>query len=291
MSMGPRAVAATWWTACALQAVALWLTIPRFLPTLGIPTWHHNATLAASLLFGAVFWRRLTTDRRWLGVGVMVTTILAVASGFLLLYLKQDLKDAGYKDWAKWWHIAWSWFALVLFAGHTWVNRKGLARSMRRVAKGAMGFARYWLPHILVLAAIPLTWSHWGASRLQDPQYIPLTLYTWLVVLVPVYGLWLWATWRKRQAAAPAWAGRPATQAFVDSWLFPMTILANVSGFPILWLGTKDTVLKYVAKYWHTWPSILMAVLVFAHTVQFWASMRKHLRVGPKAIPSSAPSE
>lgn len=50
----------------------------------------------------------------------------------------------------------------------------------------------------------------------------------------------------------------------------------NLWGFPILWFGTKDTSLKFVAKYWHAWPSIAMAILVFAHTIPWWVRVRPH---------------
>src|SRR5688572_16331892 len=262
---------AFWWAAGT--AVHLGLVVATafrpFTPGLGVPTWHHNASLAAAVLLSAVLWRRMTSDRRFLGVGVLVTTFLALASAFLLLYLKQDLKDAGLKDWAKWWHVAWSWLALAFFLGHTWANRKGLARSLRRLHARFGSGALYVGANLAILAAIPLTWSRWGADHIRDPNYIPLTLYTWLAFLAPAYGAWLWALLRQRAGRPLAWSGRPPVQAFTDSWLLPMTVLANVSGFPILYFGTKDTALKHVAKYWHTWPSIAMAVLVFAHTVQF----------------------
>lgn len=243
---------------------------------LGVPTWHHNASLAATLLVSAVLWRRMTTDRRFLGVGVLVTTVLALASAFLILYLKQDLKAWQLKDWAKFWHVAWSWFALAFFAGHTWVNRHGFVRSWRRLGAGRSGVLFHGLLGLIV-AAIPLTWSPWGAKVFTDPIYVPLTLYTWLVFLAPTYAAWLGVTLSLRRGRRPQWS-RPGTQAFTDTWLVNMTLLANVSGFPILYFGTKDTALKYVAKYWHTWPSIAMAILVFAHTLQFLPGLARHLR-------------
>jgi len=266
-----------WIMGGAIQVgLVVWTAFGPWTPGLGVPTWHHNAALAVSLAFAAAFWRRMTTDRRFLGLGVMVTTILAVASAFLLLYLKQDLKDSGLKDWAKFWHVAWSWFALWFFLGHTWVNRRPFVRAVRRVGAGLRGLATYWLPHLLVLAAIPLTWAAWGAREFTDPRYIPMTLWTWMLFLAPSYLVWLWAALRIRRQRRPTWATRPAAGAFVDAWLVPMTFWANVTGFPILYFGTKDTALKYVAKYWHTWPSIAMAILVFAHTVQFWPGVRRY---------------
>lgn len=221
------------------------------------------------MLFTAVFWRRMTTDRRFLGIGVLVTTFLALASAFLLLYLKVPLKEAFLKDWAKFWHIAWSWFALAFFLGHTWVNRYGHMRATKRIAAGLRGFAWFTFPNLLIIALIPVTWSSWGAEVFTDPRYIPLTLWTWIGFLVPSYGAWLVAVLQSRGGIRPAWFSRARTQTFTTAWLVPMTVWANVTGFPILYFGTKDTALKYVAKYWHTWPAIAMAILVFAHTIQF----------------------
>jgi hypothetical protein len=259
--------------------ILVWTALPPFNPNFGVPTWHHNASLAVALLFSGIYWKAMTTDRRFLGIGVLVTTILALASAFLLLYLKQDLKDWGLKDWAKFWHVAWSWFALVFFLGHTWVNRHGLVRALRRISQGLSG-ALFYGPLALMVAAIPLTWSPWGARVFTDPIYIPLTLWTWLFFLVPAYGTWLYGTWAARRNQLRSWWPRGASQTFVDSWLLPMTILANVSGFPILYFGTKDTALKYVAKYWHTWPSIAMAILVFVHTVQFLPAVIAYSKSG-----------
>lgn len=272
-----------WWATAAAAQLAL-LVATAFPPlagtsspgALGVPTWHHNASLLAALLFSIVFWRRMTTSRRFLGLGVAVSTLLAVASAFLLLYLKQDLKAWDLKDWAKFWHVAWSWFALAFFAGHTWVNRAGWMRAMRRVAKGARGLAWFWVPNLLWAVAIPLTWSDWGARTITDPRYIPLTLWTWLAFLLPAYGAWALAAFQTKGLLRPAWFARARTQGLIDAWLVPMTLLANVSGFPILYFATKDTSMKYVAKYWHTWPSIAMTILVFAHTMQFWPAVRRY---------------
>ncbi len=274
-----RAGKAAWALGVAAQLGLLVATaLPPLTPGLGVPTWHHNASLAAVALFSTLFWKRMTGDRRFLAVGVAVTTALAIISAFLLLYLKQDLKDWGLKDWAKWWHVAWSWAALAFFLGHTWANRYGLGRSLRRVTGRLLGAVAYFGPLAAVAAAVPLTWSDWGARHIVEADYVLLTLYTWLALLGPSYAVWLWAALRIRAGRRPRWAARSRTQAFVDAWLLPMTVLANLSGFPILYFGTKDTSLKYVAKYWHAWPAIAMAILVFAHTVQFWPGMAVHFR-------------
>ncbi|HEX2065701.1 MAG TPA: hypothetical protein VHI93_02715 [Candidatus Thermoplasmatota archaeon] len=281
--------AKAWGFAVAQAALLVATALPPFTPGFGVPTWHHHVSLGLAAAFSLLTFRRMATDRRWLALGVALTTILALASAFLLLYLKEDLKAWGLKDWAKWWHVAWSWFALAFFAGHTWVNRGGLARSLRRATARLAGLP-YWLPLAAIAVAVPLTWSGWGARTFTDATYIPLTLYTWLAVAGPPYTLWAIAALRIRGGARPRGASRPATQAFVDAWLLPMTVLANVSGFPILYFGTKDTALKYVAKYWHTWPSIAMAVLVFAHTIQFLPAMQRHLRSAPRPLGQQAGS-
>ncbi|MFA5943353.1 MAG: hypothetical protein WC876_02685 [Candidatus Thermoplasmatota archaeon] len=267
--MGPAFV----WVLVALIHLALlvWTALPPWTPGwgLGVPTWHHNASLAAAVVFSLVFRKRMTADRRFLGMGVLVTTTLALLSAFLILYLKVELKETGLKDWAKFWHVAWSWFALAFFLGHTWANRYGLLRATTRIAAGLSGKTAFILPNLLILAAIPLTWSDWGARHFTDPRYIPMTLWTWIGFLVPVYGSWLVAVVQTRGGRRPEWFSRAKTQTFTTAWLLPITLLANLSGFPILYFGTKDTALKYVAKYWHAWPSIAMALLIFAHTLQF----------------------
>lgn len=268
-----------WLAALAVSIAGAAATIPPFWPGLGEPISHHNWSLAVTLvlfLMGAYVGR--ADARRHMALSVALWTTLAIVSGFLILYLKQDLKATGYKDWAKFWHIAWSWLALWAFAGHTWINRKPLMRSLRGLHARFTGAIGYSGVLVLILAAIPLTWSSWGADALQEPQYIPLTLWTWLAVLVGGYGAWLIFYVRRRGGRTPDALKRPAVQRFVDGWLLPMTILANISGFPLLYFGTKHTALKYVAKYWHTWPSIVMTVLVFAHTIQFLPGIVAHWR-------------
>lgn len=258
--------------------------LPPFSPRLGAPVWHHNAslgvTLAAFLGTGLVRTRsgRLWSDRAHLGLGVLWWTFLATASGFLLLYLKQDLKDWELKDWAKWWHIAWSWLALWYFVAHTAVNWKAMVKAMGRWL-GAVPTA-IWYYGLLgaIVLAVPLSWSAWGARTITDGNYILLTLWTWLVLCLPAYTVWGIARLRALRGRPISWAARRPVVAFVDVWLLPMAILANISGFPILWFATKDTSLKYVAKYWHTWPSIAFAILVFAHSIQWWLAVRVHWR-------------
>lgn len=267
---------AIWGAATLLQMGLLLATVPPLLPGLGTQLWHYNAALLVAVASCAVAGRRLL-DRRFLGLGVFVSTILAVGSSFYLLYDKQHLKAIGWKDYVEFWHVAWSWYALIFFLLHTYVNRAGLSRSLGRLRSGVAGKLLFDGVLVLVVVAIPFTWSPSLRHLFDEPFYIPLTLYTWLVLLVPAYGAWIVSRWRLRVGRPVAWLGRKPTQAFVDGWMLPMTLLANVSGFPILYFATKNTDFKFVAKYWHTWPSIAMAILVFAHTLQFWPAMRRHL--------------
>ncbi len=253
---------------------------------LGEPTWHHNLSLAVSVASIAFWWalakrqgRSLWMDRAHLGIWVLVWTILATVSGFLLLYLKQDLKAWELKDWAKWWHILWSWLALIYFMAHSAVNWKGMQRAWAKL-HAKLGSAIMLDGGLLLIAiAIPVTWSAWGATVWIESTYIPWSLWTTLVIVGALYAAWIWVRVRKAQSASiPDWGRGTGSRIRTNVWLFVAAILANVSGFPLLYFGTKDTSLKYVAKYWHTWPSILFAALIFVHALQFWASMRVHWR-------------
>ncbi len=251
--------------------------------------WHHTASLGFALASIGLWWvvarargRRLWLDRAHLGIWVLAWTVLATVSGFLLLYLKQDLKDWGLKDWAKWWHILWSWLALLYFGVHTAVNWSGMRRAWGRIHASLGSALRLDVALVLILVAIPVTWSSWGAGVWTEASYIPWTLWTILALVGPMYVAWLWVRWRRSRAASvPLWGTRGGARVQTDAWLFVSAVLANVSGFPLLFFATKDTSLKYVAKYWHTWPSVLFAALVFVHAVQFWAAMRVHWRKAP----------
>ncbi len=267
-----------WLGGTGAALVVAGVTVPPVVPGLGVPAWHHTASLGASVALFLLFaYLGRSNLRRHLALGVALWTVLALVSGFIILYSKPMLKATEYKDWAKFWHVAWSWLSLWYGIGHMVWNVKAMQRMWahwnatvrgKLLSSGLFG---------LIVAAIPLTWSRWGAAVLQEPQFIPLTLWTWLAMVTIPYGIWL-AYVKLRGDHAPGWMGRPAVQRFVDLWLTPMMLLANLSGLPLVYLGTKDTSLKYVAKYWHVWPSIAMAVLVFAHTVQFWPALVNHWR-------------
>lgn len=269
--------------AALMQAALLVATaLPPISPGLGVPVWHHNASLGVALLFVALTWKLHRDSRRFLGLGVAVTSLLAIVSGFLLLYLKADLKTWELKDWAKWWHIAWSWFALTFFMAHFWINRAPFMKFWRRLRRRRSGRVLHDGALLAVAAAVAATWSPLGARLIVESNYLLLTLYTWLVVAGPAYAGWAlvrWrAAWATRPRSVPRWARGPAVQRGVDVALLPAAILANVSGFPLLYFDTKSTSLKYVAKYWHTWPSIAFTVLVFAHTLHSWRPLTTHWR-------------
>lgn len=273
-----------WGSGMAVQLAALGATaLPPFTPGLGAPEWHHTASLVGVAVAAALVWRPLTRDRAFAGQGVLVTTALALVSAFLLLYLKDDLKASGLKDWAKWWHVAWSWASIAFLVGHTWVNRAGLVRAARRLTKGAGAATANVGPYALVVAAIPLTWSAWGAAAIQDPNYILWTHWTWLAFLVPSYAAWATVTLRGSWLHRPPLLRPRAARDFASAHLLPIAILANVTGLPLVYLATKDTPLKYVAKWWHTWPSIAMAILVFAHVVTYLAGVKGHWKAAKGA--------
>ncbi len=262
------------------QAGLLAATLP--VEGLGAPAWHHLATLGLVLLLVAAAWRPLTQSRTVLSLTLAVSTLLAIASGFFILYTKPWLKANELVDWAKFWHLLWSWATLALFLLHTWVNRAALVRHWRRLLRRP-GFA---LAHHALLAtvliAIPLTWSGWGRAAIHDANYVLLTFYTWIVVVGPFYALWALVTWtpphamgRLRKSLA-----RSHVRPWTDVALVPATLLANLSGFPLTFW--KDEVqgagFKFVGKYWHTWPSIVFAVLIFMHTIHLWRPMRAYGR-------------
>ncbi|MGB1697062.1 MAG: hypothetical protein ACPHK8_01530 [Thermoplasmatota archaeon] len=260
------------WAAMVLLQLALFVAtaFPPFSPQLGAPVWHHNASLVVAVLLVVPWWRRMVEDRAFLGIGVLTSTFLAIVSGFYLLYDKQNLKLVELKDWLKFWHILWSWWALLFFAGHTWINRAGLVALWHRMHAAARGSGKAWHVFVWVASVVlwPVTWV-FTADWWTEANYILWTLWTWLVLLAIPY-VWWWVARRSmRRVDAKAWT---------DTMLFPATILANLSGFPLLYF--KDEIhgngLKYVAKYWHAWPSIAMAVIVVIHSIHQWKAVRRH---------------
>ena len=253
-----------WLAAIGIQTGLLVATAP--LDGFGAAGWHHVASLAAVLVGFGVFWQPMTASRRVLAIGALVTAVLAIVSGFFLLYGKEWVRPAGFQDWLVWWHVAWSWAATLFFFQHTWINRVQFVHFFRRATRGLAGAG-----HVLGYAVIVafLVWSGTvGKDAFSAGNYIAWSFANWLAALVPAFGISL----VQRGAVLPWRRG-------VDLALVPMTALATLSGVPLLFLGTllDDAGLKYASKFWHTGPSIVFSVLVFVHTVQLWRAVRRHL--------------
>lgn len=254
----------------AAQLALLAATFP--LDALGTSGWHHVASLAAVLAMGVPVRRRLL-ERAFLAYGVLATTALATASGFYLLYWKEGIRVDGYQDWGVFWHVAWSWAAAAFFFLHTWVNRVAYGHfvraSLRRAAPAALHVGGY----VATLAALAVTWGPARAS-FTNGNYIPLSFAAWLSATAVAYLLWL--VLRRRPGTHKAARGN------VDVALVPLSALAVLSGLPLLYLDAPlDAAgLKYASKFWHVWPSVAFAVLVFAHGAQAWANLRAHWRKG-----------
>lgn len=250
------------------QVAALAATFP--LGALGTAWWHHVASLAA-VLAAAVALRGPMASRRFLAVGVLAFSVLATASGFYLLYWKEGIRPAGYQDWGVFWHVAWSWAAAVFFWQHTWVNRVAylhfLRRSLGRPRKAAVHLGLY----ALGVVALVVTWGP-AKGWFTSENYVPLSFAAWLAAAGAAYVSWL--VLRRDPKATPR------TRGGVDMALVPMAALATLSGIPLLFFdpGLDALGLKYASKYWHVWPSVVFAVLVFVHGAQFWHVVRGHWR-------------
>lgn len=253
-------------------------------PGLGAEAWHHVATLVGSLALAAALWRPVTRSRRFLAVGVLAFTVLATVSGFWLLYWKEGIRASGYQDWGVFWHVAWSWLAAIFFFQHTWINRVSLAHFVRRSFSSVNAATVHIGAYVVVIVAFIVTWSDVGKDWFHVENYVPLTLYAWLLATVPSYAAWgLMA----RTAARRSKAGAERLRRFQTLWrsrvdlaLVPLAALVVVSGIPLTFLDpwTEANGWKYVAKYWHVWPSVAFSVLVFAHGVQLWGPVQAHWR-------------
>ncbi len=253
------------------QLALLAATYP--LKVLGTEPWHHVASLGAVLL-GCVLLRRRLAARAFLAFGVLAATILATASGFYLLYWKEGIRVDGYQDWGVFWHVLWSWAAAVFFFQHTWVNRVAymhfLRQSLRRGGPAILHIGAY----VVTAAALVVTWGP-AKPAFTNETYIPLSFAFWLAASAIAYLAWLFL--RRR---APSDQRR--FRGNVDVALVPLSALAVITGIPLLFFGPllDDAGLKYASKFWHVWPSILFAVLVFAHGAQAWGNVRAHWRKG-----------
>ncbi|HJQ93767.1 MAG TPA: hypothetical protein VJ874_05730, partial [Candidatus Thermoplasmatota archaeon] len=251
------------------QSVALLATFP--LKTLGTEAWHHFASLAGVLLLVAAVPGPMRT-RRFLAIGVLATTVLATASGFYLLYWKEGIRVDGYQDWGVFWHVAWSWGAAVFFWQHTWVNRVALGHFFRRSLASLAPAAAHIGLYVVAIVALVVTWGP-AKAWFTNENYVPLSFATWLLALVVAYASW--GLLRRRDGAS-----QKRIRGGVDLGLVPMAALAVVTGLPLLFFDPEldGLGLKYASKFWHVWPSVLFAVLVFVHGAQTWSTVRTHWR-------------
>lgn len=260
------------WVAVVVQAGLLAAT--WFLPVLGSALWHHLASLGV-VLGATMAARRWLDSRAVLAIGVLITSVLAAVSGFLLLYLKEWIRPAGIQDQLVWWHVLWSWAAAVFFFQHTWINRVQFlhffGQSLRRAGPGVVHVGAY----ILSLAFLVISWTV-GKSWFTAGNYIASGYVTWLAFLVPAAIISL-----PRRDLAGGWKWRR----MVDLGLVPAATLATLSGIPLVFFGDAVDAagLKYASKYWHTAPSILFTILVWTHSVQVWRLVRGHWAKGHTA--------
>lgn len=238
---------------------------------LGVPYWHYNVAFVAMAAFAAWRWKRYLADPPLLAAHLLVSGVVAIASGFLLLYLKDDLKASGTKDWAKFWHCAFSMWFLYVTIAH--LARRPNARAVSVYARD--GARRGW------------AWAHvaaWGATVLLlfasvaskdtfvDANYLYWSTLTVLFSTAIAYGAWIAAKLRSgawRRDAPPRSPPSRALRGNVDLMLVGWSVLAQASGLVLLY-GKEflhGNGYKYVSKFWHTAPSVVMTLLVVAHFV------------------------
>ena len=249
------------------------------LPGLGAEGWHHLASLGLVVALALAVRRRMAS-RAFLAFGVLATTVLATVSGFYLLYWKKGIRVDGYQDWGVFWHVAWSWAAALFFFQHTWVNRVAYGHFLRRSLRWAAPAALHVAAYVLLVGALLITWGP-AKAAFTNENYVPLSFAAWLAVTVPAYALWLGLR-RRPDMEKKHFRGH------VDVALVPVAALAVLSGLPLLYLDPQldGWGLKYASKFWHVWPSVVFAVLVFAHSAQAWSNVRAHWR---KLALASAP--
>lgn len=269
------------WVGGIATAQILLLAITFPIPGFGAETWHHMASLAGVLGLAALLHRPLRRSRRFLAVGVLATAILASLSGFYLIYWKAGIRVEGFQDWAVWWHVTWSWMVTVFFVQHTWVNRVAFVHFVKKTLVKPAGTVVHAGAYLAVVVAIAVSWSPSGRELFTNANYVPLSLWVWVLVLVPPYLTWLYLRRRHTTGDRPLETrfGHWPVRRLVDLMLVPIAALAILSGFPLLFDGPFDAAgLKYATKTWHVWPSILFTVLAFIHGVQAWSTVKVHWR-------------
>lgn len=256
------------------QLALLIITFPPLVPWMGIlgtAWWHHLASLGI-VLAGAVALPGPMRRRRFLAIGVLAFTVLATASGFFLLYWKEAIRVDGYQDWGVFWHVSWSWAAAVFFWQHTWVNRVALGHFARRSLQALAPAVAHLGAYVLAVVALVVTWGP-AKGGFTNENYVPLSFAVWLVAAGVAYTSWL--VLRKRDDATQL-----RLRGGVDLAVVPMAALATLTGLPLLFFDPEldGLGLKYASKFWHVWPSVLFAVLVFVHGAQLWSVVRTHWR-------------
>lgn len=268
--------------------VLLLVTFPHLVPrmdVLGTAGWHHFASLGV-VLAAALALPGPMRQRRFLAIGVLAFTVLATASGFFLLYWKEGIRADGYQDWGVFWHVAWSWAAAVFFWQHTWINRVALGHFARRSLRSLAPAAAHIGAYVLAVVAFLVTWGP-AKSAFTNENYVPLSFAAWLVAVGVAYVSWL--VLRKRTVRVQL-----GLRGGVDLAVVPMAALATLTGIPLLFFDPElDALgLKYASKFWHVWPSVLFAVLVFVHGAQLWTVVRKHWRrLGAPTVEATPPLE
>ncbi len=265
----------TAWTIGLTVAQLVALVATFFVPRFGAPIWSHLVSLGIVVVACGAAWRPLSSSRRILAIGALVTSVLAIVSGFYLLYWKEGIRVDGYQDWGVWWHVFWSWAAAVFFFQHTWINRRQYARFFVDSFKQAGPAAWHVGIHALLVVGLILSWTIWK-DGFDGGNYLALGYVGWLVASIPAYSIWMVRAIRGGMGQRSSWPWRRA----VDLGLVPAAAFATLTGIPLTFFDDAFDAwgLKYASKTWHVWPSILFAVLVWIHSVQVWSTVRNHWR-------------
>lgn len=256
-----------WAGSLALMALLVAAAIATAGTGLGVPMRDYHWGFLALGVAAAAGWP-LLRRRRVTSMLVLYTGILATASGFLLLYLKDGLKDAGLKDWMKWWHSVTSVALLIAFLVHWLHNHARLTGFARRLLTRDRHLG---LPVVggwaLVGAIGALTWSDAGKALFTEGNYLLLSGWAVLAGVSFAYGLWLLFLWPRLRERLAAEGARNRARALVDTSLWLAHWLALLTGFALLYL--KDFLhgngYKHVSKWWHTSTSVAFVALVVLH--------------------------
>lgn len=259
---------------------------------IGVPTWHYHVAFLAMAAYAAWRWKRYVADPPLLGAHLLASGVLAIASGFLLLYLKDSLKASGTKDWAKFWHCVVSMWFLYVTLAH--LAREPNARALGVYARD--GARRRWgIAHVVAWSAtvVLLVASVASKDAFRDENYLYWSTLSILVATAFAYGAWVLAKVRSgawRAEAPPQPAPSRALRGNVDLMLLGWSIIAQASGLVLLYGKSflHGNGYKYVSKFWHTAPSVVMTLLVVAHVV-ITAPLLRAYWVGRRAAKAARP--